>query len=283
MEFVNKIKPRPKKIGNHCLFTGDALKVLKQIPDKSIKLVITDPPYNIGLKYNSYNDNKNWEEYYSDLNLVLIEIARILTYDGSLYLINYPEINARTLPHLDKTGLIFKRWLTWHYPTNIGHSNKNFTRSQRSILFYTKTDDNTFNKDAIVQPYKNPDVGKIKKLIAAGKKGRVPYDTISMDDIFEIFNEEVPDVLNFNLLKNVSKNRAGSQDKNSKDHHPCQLPLPLIETFVKASSNEGDTVLDCFAGTFTTSAAAKKHNRMSIGIEIDKEYIKLGIKRLKNG
>lgn len=283
LDFLKKINPKPKVIGNHFLFTSDALKILKQIPNESVNLVITDPPYNIGLKYNTYDDSKDWTDYYAYLELVLIELARILTFDGSLYLINYPEVNARTLPSLDKTKLIFKRWLTWHYPTNIGHSKTNYTRSQRSILFYTKTENNTFNKDAIIQPYKNPNVKKIKELIASGKKGRVPYDALVMKDIFEIFNEEVPDVLNFNLLKNVSKDRAGSQDKTSKDHHPCQLPIALIETFIKASSNKDDIVLDCFAGTFTTSAAAKKHGRMSIGIELDKDYTKLGIRRIING
>lgn len=281
MRVIKKIKA--KVIGNHFIFTGDALRVLKQIPDKSVKVVITDPPYNIGLKYNSYNDRKKWNQYYEDLGNVLNEISRVLQDDGSLYLINYPEINARTLPYLDSAKLIFRRWLTWHYPTNIGHSKKNYTRSQRSILFCTKTDKYTFNKDAIVQPYKNPNVGKIKKLIKSGKKGRTPYDTLSMEDLFEIEKVQNPDVININLLKNVSKFRAGSQDKKAQDHHPCQLPLPLLEVFVKASSNEGDIILDCFAGTFTTSLAAKQLGRKSIGIELDPEYTKLGVERLKNG
>ncbi len=282
MKFVKKIKPKSKNVKEHFLFTANALKILKQIPDKSITLVVTDPPYNVGLKYNTYNDKKEWSKYYEDMGLVLNEIYRILKDDGSLYLINYPEINARTLPYLDNAKLKMKRWLTWHYPTNIGHSKKNYTRSQRSILFCTKSEDYIFNKDAIVQPYKNPNVGKIKKLIEAGKKGRTPYDTLSMEDIFEMDKIQNPDVININLLKNVSKHRAGSKDKTAKDHHPCQLPSSLIEVFIKASSNEGDIVLDCFAGTFTTSAAAKLLNRKSIGIELDPEYTKLGLARLKN-
>lgn len=200
-------------------------------------------------------------------------MARVLTDDGSLYLINYPEVNAYCMPLLDQTGLIFRRWLTWHYPSNIGHSKTNYTRTQRSILFYTKSMKNTFNKDAIVQPYKNPDVGKIKKLIAEGKKGRTPYDGLEEKDLFEIFNEEMPDFLNFNLLKNVSKDR--------EEKHPCQLPLPLLKVFVKASSNKGDIVLDCYAGTFTTNKAAKDLGRKSIGIEIDKKYVSFGFNRLK--
>lgn len=271
---LKKIKPKAKIVdSNHFLFTSDCLDVLKQIPDNSVKLIITDPPYNVNLKYNKYKDNKKWEDYFSELGERLQEMARILTDDGSLYIINYPEINAKSMPEIEKAGLIFRRWLTWHYPTNMGHSKTNYTRSQRSILFYTKTMKNLFNKDAIVQPYKNPDVKKIKDLIAKGKKGRTPYDGLENKDLFEIFQESMPDFLNFNVLKNVSKDR--------ESNHPCQLPLPLLKVFIKASSNEGDFVLDAYAGTFTTSAAAKDLNRYSVGIELDPKYVKYGKKRLE--
>ena len=286
MEFIKNIKPKAKNIGDHFLFSADSLKILKQIPDNSIRLVITDPPYNINLAYNKYKDKKPWKQYYAELVERLKEIKRILTYDGSLYLVNYPELNARILPILeDDVGFIFKRWITWHYPSNIGHSKTNFTRSQRSILFMTKSKNNLFNRDAIVQPYKNPNVGKIKKLIESGKRGRAPYDSLELKDLQEIlgekeFNEDISsDFLNFNILKNVSKDRAN--DKKIK--HPCQLPLSLLKVFIKASSKKGDFVLDAYAGTFTTSLAAKQLGRKSIGIEIDPDYVKLGLKRLKNG
>jgi len=276
VEFLKHIKPRPLIVaGEHFLFRADCLEILKQIPDKSVKLIITDPPYNIGLKYNLYDDRKNWVVYYREIGERLMEMARILTDDGSLYLINYPEINARTIPYLDKTNLIFRSWLTWHYPSNIGHSERNYTRSQRSILFYTKSRRNVFNKDAIIQPYRNPTVGKIKKLIEAGKKGRMPYDTLNAEDLFEIFRQEMPDVLNINLLKNVSKDR--------EPNHPCQLPPALLKVFIKASSKKGDIVMDCYAGTFTTSIVAKELGRKSVGIEIDPKYVRYGLRRLQNG
>jgi len=293
MEFIKRIKPKPKNVGKHFLFSSDALKILNQIPDNSIKLVITDPPYNIGLSYNTFKDKKPWKDYYKDLVDRLREIIRILTDDGSLYLVNYPELNARILPILEEElGFVFKRWLTWHYPSNIGHSKTNFTRSQRSILFMTKTKDNLFNKEAIVQPYKNPEVGKIKKLIEAGKLGRTPYDGLELKDLQEIigtkeFNKDIEsDFLNINLLKNVCKDRAVDKrdiPKDEKIKHPCQLPLSLLKVFIKASSNKNDIILDAYAGTFTTSLAAKQLGRNSIGIEIDPDYVRLGINRLKNG
>jgi DNA modification methylase len=81
------------------------------------------------------------------------------------------------------------------------------------------------------------------------------------------------DVLDINLLKNVSKDRLNKK-------HPCQLPLSLLTTLVKVSSNKNDIVLDPFAGTFTLSAVAKELNRKSVGIDINPKYISLGLKRL---
>ena len=65
------------------------------------------------------------------------------------------------------------------------------------------------------------------------------------------------------------------------ENHPTQKPIALLERIVKASSNAGDTVLDPFSGTFTTSYVAKKLGRKSIGIEIDEEYVKIGLRRLQ--
>jgi site-specific DNA-methyltransferase (adenine-specific) len=64
------------------------------------------------------------------------------------------------------------------------------------------------------------------------------------------------------------------------EEHPSQKPEALLERIIKVSSNKGDTVLDPFSGTFTTSAVAQKLGRKTIGIEIEEEYVKTGIRRL---
>ena len=273
------IKKTIKKNGvTHIFITGASLKVLKLFSENSIDLIITDPPYNIGLDYGPYyKDKKRKYEYISWCKKWLEEIPRILSNKGSFYLISYPEINARLLPFIeDELKLKFKRWITWHYPTNIGHSKRNFTRSQRSILFFTKTNNYTFNRQYIIQHYKNPEVWKIKKRLKEGSKGRTSYDVLKLLDIIELAekSEGLIDILEINLLKNVSKDRFNKQ-------HPCQLPLALLKIFVKVSSNEEDILLDPFAGTFTLSAVAAQLKRNSIGIEINPEYVKLGLKRLE--
>ena len=264
----------------HELIKGDCIEIMKSFPEGHVDLVITDPPYNIGLDYGIHsNDRKKKEEYYEWCKSWLTECARILSPNGSFYLISYPEINARLLPFLeDKLNLKFRRWLTWHYPTNIGHSKKNFTRSQRSILFFTKGSDYTFNRTNIIQHYKNPEVKKIKEKLQNGSAGRNSYDLLRFLDLVEL-NKGNIDIFDINLVKNISKDRVGSM-KNGRYHHPCQLPLDLLRVLVKVSSNENDTLFDPFAGTFTMSKVAAELGRNSIGIEINPNYIKLGLKRL---
>lgn len=268
------------KNNNHLFINGDSSGVLESFPNESIDLIFTDPPYNADLEYGStYKDNLKWDEYYKQAKEWFKEYNRILKKTGSIYIMNYPEINARLLPYLtDDIGLKLQRWITWSYPTNIGHSRRNFTRSQRSILFLTKTDKYTFNREKIIQPYKNENVGKIKERIKNGIKGRGAYDVLSFLDLLEMRiiekNLEPLDIHDVNLLKNISKDRLNGK-------HPCQLPFELIKRFVEVSSNPGDVVLDPFAGTFSTSLVSSQLNRNSIGVEINPKYVKLGISRIK--
>jgi adenine-specific DNA-methyltransferase len=242
----------------HKIIHGDCIENLKKIDDESVDLVLTDPPFNIGKKYNSYADNKKAEDYFAWCGEWISECNRVLKKDGSFYLFNYPENNAHLMPILNKQeGLIFRRWLTWHYPTNTGMSPTNFTRSQHSILFYVKgKKPKTFNRNDILEPYKNLTDKRIKARIESGIKGRTPYD-----------------VFQFNIVKNVSKDKID---------HPCQIPVPLLDIFVKASSNKGELVLDPFGGSFSTAASCKGLGRNSISIELDEKYCKQGRVRIDN-
>jgi DNA modification methylase len=258
----------------HSIYFGDCLKELKKIPKESVDLIITDPPYNIGLKYveKYFYDKKKLEDYLFWLKERLRESVNTLKKNGSLYLINYPELNARLLPFLeDDLGLKLQRWLIWNYPTNIGHSKRNWTRSHRAVLFLTKGKDYVFNRQEILQHYKNPEVKKVRELIEKGAKGRTSYDVLRFLDLIEL-QKGMIDVQEINLSKNVTKDRQKG--------HPCQLPFPLMELLVKVSSNKGDTIMDPFAGTFSLSAVAKKLNRKSIGIDIAKSYCNIGKRRL---
>lgn len=255
------------------VYNGDCMDFMKELPDESVDLIVTDPPYNQGKNYatdihkidekykdviiqdektfqnsKEFNDNKKFEEYLSWCKKWLKECFRILKKKGALYLFNYPRNNAYLLPYIEK-HLYFKGWLTWHYPTNTGHSKYNYTRSQHTIIFATKgkkTSDCIFNKDAVAQPYKNPEDKRIKKRIAEGSNGRAPYD-----------------VFQFNLVKNVSR---------EKTIHVCQLPTELVGIFIKASSNEGSIVFDPFLGSGTVAESALNLKRKFSGAELSTKY-----------
>mgnify|MGYP000297782630 CR=1 FL=1 len=235
------------------IMPGDCLENMKIIPDETVDLIVTDPPFNIGKNYKTYKDRMKKEEYIKWCETWLAECIRILKSHGSLYLFNFPENNAYLMPFLDR-NMVFKRWMTWHYPTNTGMSPTNYTRSQHSILFYTKTDKATWNKKAIAEPYRNQTDKRILERIKNGSNGKTPYD-----------------VFHFNIVKNVNKD---------KTEHVCQLPIALVETFIKASSNEGDLVFDPFMGSGTVAVAAKKLGRHYLGCELDKYYCKIINERL---
>lgn len=238
----------------HKLICGDCIEEMKKLKKESINLIITDPPYNVGIDYGVYKDKPSKQKDSIEwCKTWLKECIRVLKNDGSLYLFNYPENNAKLLLFLEKI-MVFRRWLTWHYPINIGHSPKNYTRAQRSILFLTKSDKYKFNKGDIAVPYRNPTDKRIQERIKNGSKGRAPYDTFL-----------------FNIVKNVSKD---------KTPHPCQIPINLLKIFIEASSNKGDWFFDPFAGSFSISATAKELDRNSIGIEINPEFVKIGKERL---
>lgn len=262
-KFVISVKANPHPT-THTLLVGDCLNRANEIPKNSVDLIITDPPYNIGLDYGDFKDRMKEENYLKYVVERLEKSAELLKETGSIYIITYPEIAAQLFLAL-KNKLKFRRWITWHYPTNIGHSKKNFTRSQRTILFFSKNNKYTFNRQKALRPYKNPTDRRVRELIKNGSKGRMMYDTI--------FNEDLSDILKFDISKNVSKERQKG--------HPCQLPSSLLKLLMLVSSNKHDTVFDPFAGTFTTSAVAAKLNRNFVGIDLERKYIDIGLKRLK--
>lgn len=258
----NKFKLVTLENTSHAFGAGDCLDVMRYIPNKSLDLIITDPPYNRDINYGGfYKDRMKDDAYFDYINERIGRSIDLLKDTGSLYVITYPEQAIELHTYL-KSKLKFRRWLTWHYPTNIGHSKKNFTRSQRTILFFTKTSKYTFNRNSALLPYKNPKDIRIRNLVKNGSKGRMMYDTIYPDDL-----------LKFNLMKNINKNR--------QQWHRCQLPFDLLGLLIRVSSNKKDTIFDPFAGTFSLNLVASELSRNSIGLEINPKYVKLGIRRIK--
>ena len=155
-------------------------------------------------------------------------------------IIHYPEETINILPKAIKEKC--KQVVCWVYNSNTG-------KQSRLISWWGCKPD--FRK--VRQPYKNLNDKRIQKRIAEGKTGAKLYDW-----------------WNINQVKNVSK---------EKTKHPCQLPEELINNIILTTANEGDLIIDVFAGSGTTGVVAKKLNYNSIMYEVDNDYCKIMEKR----
>lgn len=245
---------------NHKIYQGDAIEVLKnEIDDNSIDLIFVDPPYNIGKDFNGLKDKWDNDEDYLNWCYEWIDLLiKKLKKNGSLYIMT----STQFIPYFDiylRNKIEILSRIIWSYDSS-GVQAKNYYGSMyEPILFCVKDkNDYTFNSDEILVEAKT---GSKRKLIDYRKNPPQPYNT-----------EKVPG--NVWYFPRVRYRMA------EYENHPTQKPIALLERIIKASSKVGDTILDPFSGTFTTSYVAKKLNRKSIGIEIDEDYTKIGIRRV---
>ena len=230
---------------NGVLLCGDCLKVLPLIPDESIDLVVTSPPYNIGIDYGICKDNLEWNEYLSWNNKWINEIYKVLRDDGRFVLnvlVNVNSQNIRQQPLLDFGNLIRKNKLKihaitfWIDATRVKYTAWGSWKSASMPYIY-----NPF--EAIIISYKN----SWKKL----KKGK---DTISKED----FIKGVSGIYNFGTEK--------------RKFNPAPFPYKLPALFIELLTFKDEVVLDPFIGSGTTAVACERLNRRWIGIEINPEY-----------
>ena len=228
------------------LHTGDALKALTALPAGSVDLIATDPPYNLKKDYGASLDWQNWKRYEAFSTQWLKQAVRVLKPQGSIYVFMGVQFIAKLFLILQSQGLHFNSWITWHYTQGMGRK-KGFSARHEDILYFTKDTQYTFNLEAIRIPQKY--FRKRNNMAGAN-----PGDVWQFSHIHYSSAERVP--------------------------HPTQKPLALMERIIKASSNEGDLVLDPFVGSGTTCVAAKALKRRYIGFDSNPEYIKLSQQRL---
>lgn len=245
------------------LFKGDCLDILQDIPDNFFKLIVTSPPYNIGKEYeekNSISEYKNFQKK------VIEESYRVLRKDGSIcwQVGNYVD-NGEIIP-IDillfqifaDLGLKLRNRIIWHFGHGL-HAKNRFSGRYEVILWFTKSDNYTFNLDPVRVPQKYPNKrhfkGPNKGKLSGNPKGKNP------SDIWEI--------------PNVKANHV------EKTEHPAQFPVELIERLVLSMTNKGDWTFDPFLGAGTTMIASLMHGRKSVGAEIHNKYLEIVKKRLK--
>ena len=235
------------------VYLGDCINIMGEFSSESIDLIFADPPFNIGIKYDNYSDNKSYDNYYEWSEKWIKETLRILKPYGSIYIAIGDEFAAEINIILKKTGYHFRNWIIWYY-TFGQNQKKKFNRSHTHILYFTKHKENfTFNADEIRIPSARQLIYNDKR---ANPKGKIP------DDVWQ-----------FSRICGTFKERVGE--------HPCQMPEILIERIIRTSSSKGDIVLDPFGGTGTTAMVAKKLKRDYITIDMSEKYVEVIQKRLE--
>lgn len=236
----------------------DVMEVLRELPDNSLDMVYGDPDYGVGVNYSGKTYISKWNDYINWYIELAKESFRVLKPDGNLFFINYSKQNAHLrVKYLDDNAFDVQDY-AWVFNTNVGHSPRRFTTAHRSILHVTKSKENRFYKENVAVPYQNPNDRRIRERMAAGHVGRMPYSWFYFD-----------------LVKNVSMD---------KTFHACQIPLPLVEMLIKATTQPEDNCFILFGGSGSELVLCKQLQRNFISCEIHPEYYRMIQDRLsKNG
>ena len=247
---------------------------MKTIPDGAISLVITSPPYNIG---KSYELKQDITAYLAEQEVVISELVRMLNDKGSICWQTGNYIDDGEVFPLDvyyyhifkKHGLKLRNRIIWHFEHGL-HASKRFSGRYETILWFTKSDDYTFNLDPVRIPAKYPG----KRHFKGPNKGQPSGNPLGKNpsDIW-VFLQEEWDTCLWNI-PNVKANHVEKTD------HPCQFPVELVERCVLALTNENDRVLDPYCGVGSTLLGALMHDRKAIGVEREEEYVAITKERI---
>ncbi len=257
------------------MFEGQVDELISQIPSESVKLIVTSPPYNLGKAYES---RSSIETYLQVQESIIKKLYRILSPEGSLCwqvgnYVNKGEVFPLDIyyyPMFKDQGYKLRNRIIWHFGHGL-HTKKRFSGRYETLLWFTKSDEYTFNLDPVRVPskypgklhYKGPNKGKP----SGNPKGKNPSDVWEkLCDEWESGFWEIP---------NVKSNHP------EKTIHPCQFPIELVERCVLALTDEKDWVFDPYAGVGSSLIAAIKHNRRAMGSEKENEYVLTTIERIQ--
>lgn len=229
------------------IILGDAVSLMREIPQQSVDLIIADPPYNLSKDYGNNRDRRSFDDYLLFSKAWLGEAHRLLKPNGTLYVFMGFRFISYLYDILERElGMHFNSWIVWHYTQGMGKT-KGFSPRHDDVLMFTKSTDFIFNLDSIRIPQK---YYRERNNMRGANPG---------------------DVWQFSHVHYCNENRQ---------NHPTQKPEGLIERMILASSHEGSLVLDPFLGSGTTLRVCQQLNRLGIGMEINPEYVTMAQERL---
>jgi adenine-specific DNA-methyltransferase len=245
------------------VYGGSCLEFLRSLPDNSIKLVVTSPPYNIGKQYET---KLTIEDYVEQQRAVIRECYRVLMPTGSIcwQVGNYVDdstiipLDSILYPVFADLGLRMRNRIIWHFEHGL-HCKKRFSGRYETIVWYTKSNDYTFNLDPVRVPQKYPG----KKYFRGPKTGQYSGNPLGKNpgDLW--------------VIPNVKSNHV------EKTEHPCQFPVELVERLVLSMTDPGDWVLDPFLGVGSSVIAAIRHGRRGGGAETVQRYVDIALNRIE--
>ncbi len=240
------------EIENIQVINGDFLGV--NISENSIDLIVTSPPYNVGIQYNSHDDTMSYDEYLKWSENWLRKALQLMKPDGRMCL-NIPldkNKGGQQSVYADITTIAKK--IGWKYHSTIIWNEGNISRRTAWGSWLSAS-----------APYVIAPVETIVILYKeTWKKNKKGESDITKNEFLEWTN-------GLWTFSGESKKKIG---------HPAPFPLELPRRCIKLFSYVGDTILDPFLGSGTTAIAAYKLRRRSIGVDIDEKYFNLAIERI---
>ena len=242
-------------------YQGDCLEVMKSIPDKSIDMILCDLPYGTtACKWDTVIPFEPlWEQY-----------KRIIKDNRAIVLTaSQPFTSALVMSNPD----MFKYEIIWakSKPSNFMLAKKQILKQHENVLIFYQN-----------QPTYNPQKWESKPMNTVYKGGGYKKDSIIGVER-ENIDKERKNYTDRNPISVIKINDVIGNSKEKADGlHPTQKPVALFEYLIRTYTNEGDTVLDNCAGSFTTAIACMNTNRKYICIEKDKKYFEIGKNRIAN-
>lgn len=261
-------------------YHGDTRDFIKTIPDGSVNLVVTSPPYNIG---KVYEKKISLEDYIRQQDEIISSIIPKVRDTGSIcwQVGNYVE-NSHIVPLDLELYPIFKRFnlrlrnrIVWTFGHGL-HASNRFSGRYEVILWFTKSDKYTFNLDPVripqMYPNKKHHKGPKRGQLSGNPKGKNPSDVWKFEAEESKYVPEDNDVWE---IPNVKFNHV------EKTSHPAQFPVELVQRLIRALTNPGEVIFDPFMGVGSTAVAAVKDHRKALGAEIVRAYVDIGIERIR--
>ncbi len=258
--------------GLNTIHRVDCVEAMNDMDAGCVDLAFADPPFNIGYKYDVYNDKQETKAYLDWSRTWISGVHRVLKPDGAFWLAIGDDYAAELKVLSQDIGFHCRSWVVWYYTFGV-HCTKKFSRSHAHIFHFVKDEKHyKFNAPAVAVPSARQLVYNDAR---ANKAGRMPDDTwiLRPQNMADGFNPD-EDTWYFPRVAGTFKEREG--------FHGCQMPEQLLGRVIKVASDEGDLVLDPFSGSGTTLTVAKKLGRQYVGFDISDEYIARGLSRLNS-